>query len=604
MKLSTIGTASSLVASLLVSSLHPLCAEGGQDAAQDLTDWRTNVRDKLTGQAQVDAILKKAKEMLGRPVVKPRFQLEDDKIVGCSANNLPTLGLLKGLPLESIQGVPGKLDNLGGLKGLPLKRVVIMWNRNLRRIDGLRGMDLEYLDLHGSKHVGDKRCLEGLPLQHLCLREAGPIPDLRVLMGMPLTWLDISHHGRIDRSRSNVVDLTFLADLKLKELWIDYTCAADLRPLHEMPLEKLSMVRAHVTDLSPVAALPLKYLDMRETGVTSLWPLKKMKLETLLLTPSRILEGMEVIRKLSTLKKINNKSPEAFWAAQARQKKEMRSPETENVELSVLPALERVVIDGKFDDWDLSGGAFVCSNVKVYRDEASLWVHFMYDRGHIYMLARWKDGSPLDNPGKHGQDHAWEGDSLQWRLMASPGDMEHQRIAHVTSWRDREHKEILHIAYGNLLTGVGTGEEELNPTGAEQAFRKDEDGKGYTQEMRIPWPLLAKRGHAPGPGDRVEVTVQVHFLIPGGAKAPGAPEYAERPRTVIVARDLSKAPERGVERSHLFWYPHLWAAAKLEPEGEMQPRPVRMRGGREFKVTMVKGLPTVDWEELAKEEKK
>jgi len=588
MKLNRIGTVATLVAGLLVSSLHPLAAEG-------LEDWRANVRDKVSGKAQVEAILKKAQEMMGRPVVKPRFQLEEGRIVGCSASNLPSLELLKGLPLRSITGVPGKIDNLDGLKGLPLKQVVIKWNRDLRRIDGLRDVPVEYLDLHGCKHVRDKSCLKGMALKHLNLREAGPIPDLEVLKGMPLASLDISHHSRIERPRSNVVGLGSLADLDLTELWIDHTHVSDLRPLRKMPLERLSMARAHVTDLSPIKGLPLKHLNMHDTGVVDLSPLEEMELETLSFTPLRILKGMDVIRQMATLKKINGKSPQAFWAAIAERKTEMRSPETQNMGIAIVPAPGKVAIDGNLDDWDLSGGIFACSNLKEYRDRASLWMHVMYDATDLYVLARYADASPMSNPSKHGIGHAWDGDSIQWRVMTKPGDLELQRIAHVTAWRDCDGKEILDIEYGNMLTGRGREDRKVNPPGAQQAFLKNADGKGYVQEMRVPWTLLTKDGYTPAAGDRIEITVQAHFLIPGGRKAPRAPAYTENPPKAIVVRDLSKAPEHGVERSHLFWYPHLWAAARLEPKGNLEPRPVRVRGGREFKVTL---LPAVDWEEL------
>lgn len=598
MGLRRFGTVATIVVSLLVSSSRPVAAEGKTDAAA-LDDWIVNVRDKLTGKAQVEAILEKAKEMTGRPVVKPRFQLEDDRIVGCTANNLPSLELVKGLPLRSIHGVPLKTSNLDLLKGLPLARVVIKWSRSLRRIDGLRGAPIEYLDLHGSKYLGDKSGLRGMPLRHLNLREAGPIPDLEVLQGMPLTSLDISHHSRIERPRSNVVDLGPLADLKLTELWIDNTHVSDLRPLRKMPLEMLSIVRAHVTDLSPIKDRPLKHLDLRETGVVDLSPLAEMELETLSFTAGRILEGMDVIRQMTTLKKINGKSPQAFWATAAQPKKEMRSPETQNMGIAIVPAPGEVAIDGELGDWDLSGGIFACSDLKEYRGQASLWIHVMYDATNLYVLARWADASPMSNPSEHGVGYAWDGDSIQWRMMTKPGDVEQQRIAHVTAWRDGDGKEILDIEYGNLLTGVGREDRKLNPPGARQAFRKNADGKGYVQEMCVPWSLLTKEGYTPAAGDRVEITVQAHFLIPGETNAPKESEFTERPTKAVVVRDLSKATEHGVERSHLFWYPHLWAAAQLEPKGNVEPRPVRVRGGREFKVTVVDGRATVDWEELA-----
>ena len=40
--------------------------------------------------------------------------------------------------------------------------------------------------------------------------------------------------------------------------------------------------------------------------------------------------------------------------------------ETENLGLAVLPTPGPVTIDGRYDDWDLSGGIFVCGDVETY----------------------------------------------------------------------------------------------------------------------------------------------------------------------------------------------------------------------------------------------
>ena len=53
--------------------------------------------------------------------------------------------------------------------------------------------------------------------------------------------------------------------------------------------------------------------------------------------------------------------------------------QTENYGISVLPAPGKVTIDGKCDDWDLTGGIFACNNVEEQRDRHSAWLHMMYD---------------------------------------------------------------------------------------------------------------------------------------------------------------------------------------------------------------------------------
>ncbi len=44
-----------------------------------------------------------------------------------------------------------------------------------------------------------------------------------------------------------------------------------------------------------------------------------------------------------------------------------RATETENHVLRLLPAPGAVVVDGKADDWDRSGGVFVCGDVERLR---------------------------------------------------------------------------------------------------------------------------------------------------------------------------------------------------------------------------------------------
>ena len=68
--------------------------------------------------------------------------------------------------------------------------------------------------------------------------------------------------------------------------------------------------------------------------------------------------------------------------------------QTENYGIPVLPAPGKVVIDGRFDDWDLTGGIFACNNVEEQRDRHSAWLHAMYDKDNLYVLARVKTQKP------------------------------------------------------------------------------------------------------------------------------------------------------------------------------------------------------------------
>ncbi|HUU11673.1 MAG TPA: hypothetical protein VM431_14195 [Phycisphaerae bacterium] len=74
---------------------------------------------------------------------------------------------------------------------------------------------------------------------------------------------------------------------------------------------------------------------------------------------------------------------------------------TENLGVRALPAPGKVQVDGKVDDWDLTGGIFACDDPETQRDQFAVWFHLMYDARNLYILARWIDPTPLANPGRH-----------------------------------------------------------------------------------------------------------------------------------------------------------------------------------------------------------
>ena len=126
--------------------------------------------------------------------------------------------------------------------------------------------------------------------------------------------------------------------------------------------------------------------------------------------------------------------------------------ETENFGIQVLPAPGKVVIDGKFDDWDLSGGIFACGDVETQRDTYSAWFHAMYDRDNLYLLARWNDATPLNNPGSTLGDLGWNGDALQVRVIIHP-DTPEAVSNNLTCWKGRDGGDVVQVE--SRLTGHG-----------------------------------------------------------------------------------------------------------------------------------------------------
>lgn len=274
--------------------------------------------------------------------------------------------------------------------------------------------------------------------------------------------------------------------------------------------------------------------------------------------------------------------------------------ETENLNLSVVPAPGAVQIDGQCVDWDLSGGIFACGDVENMRDKYGLWVHAMWDAENVYLLARWMDLTPMNNPGSVKGDYGFNGDCLQVRVLTAPADMlakaatrgspnqdpgpDHPgtRTSHITAWHDRDGLDALQITWGQKFK---EGDTDAKQRGGKQAFKMAADKCGYMQELSIPWSLLSRDGWKAAAGTRIVMTVEPNFLTSA--------------RSRLTIKDIFR-PNVGVDRVFTFQAPNCWGFATLEAKGSLLPRPVRLSDGREFPVRLADGLPAVDWTGLVK----
>ncbi len=259
----------------------------------------------------------------------------------------------------------------------------------------------------------------------------------------------------------------------------------------------------------------------------------------------------------------------------------LRATETEHLGMQVLPPAGKVVIDGTFDDWDLTGGILACSDVENLRDQYSMWFHAMYDGDHLYLLARWKDPAPLNNPGVQG-DMGFQGDCLQVRTLTTDAAGK-DRIAHWDCWKYREGGDVVSVQYGQKFNEGKIADAKKE--GVQQAFAVDADGKGYVQEIAIPWKLLTADKAPLAAGGRMVMTLEPNFT----AGAIGR----------VTMKDIFK-PGVTIDRVFTFQGPTCWGYATLEQAGQLAPRPVRLADGREFPVAMEGGLPVVNWTGLIK----
>ena len=233
-----------------------------------------------------------------------------------------------------------------------------------------------------------------------------------------------------------------------------------------------------------------------------------------------------------------------------------RATQTDNHGLHAVPAPGPVTIDGSLRDWDLSGQTLMCYDIETLQDIYSARVALMYDADALYVGIHWKDPKPmLNHHDPHYQaDKGWAADCVQLRFKTD-------RIAHITAWYYSDKKEpAINLDYGKSLTeAFGGGSRQLFQTqgwhltdGAEMAFQKDADGKGYVQEIKLPWALITQ-ARTPRAGDKMQCGVE---LLWGSADWPEQ-RYADNLMPGKSSREF-------------FWDAHNdWGPVILEPKGRL-----------------------------------
>jgi Protein kinase domain len=182
------------------------------------------------------------------------------------------------------------------------------------------------LNLADRREVKDLSPLDGLPIQVLVLTGCSQVRDLAPLRALPLEELDVSNTGvtdleplrglrltRLNVGGTRVNDLGPLAGMPLTHLNIRSCAVAELEPLRGLPLSYLDLTSCdRVTDLAPLARAPLRRLFLDFSGVRDLTPLDGAPLEEVEL-PKANLRGIQVVRRMTTLKAINGRPTAEFW---------------------------------------------------------------------------------------------------------------------------------------------------------------------------------------------------------------------------------------------------------------------------------------------------
>ncbi|MHC4886096.1 MAG: FlgD immunoglobulin-like domain containing protein [Planctomycetota bacterium] len=169
-----------------------------------------------------------------------------------------------------------------------------------------------------------------------------------------------------------------------------------------------------------------------------------------------------------------------------------------------VPKGKAVTLDGKLDDWDLSGKEwFTISD--VIADRFSGDVAVMYDDDALYIAGEiLTSGGPLLNTNKP-DEKPWMGHDVEFRCVVDPDlpyplklanldkdnpDNHPGKIKTITLWQ-----ETLTQTPNMLITdGPPYGNKLVNPDGAKVIFKEYKSPDRYIMEARITWKTLGVPG--------------------------------------------------------------------------------------------------------------
>ena len=189
----------------------------------------------------------------------------------------------------------------------------------------------------------------------------------------------------------------------------------------------------------------------------------------------------------------------------------------------------------------------------------------MWNDSALYLAAKWKDPTPMYNtidPDFNVED-GWKSDSWQMRVLTD-------RTCWITTWYfTPKQMPVMHIDYWKNEADERAGQEvkvyrakeggtDLGG-GIEMAYRKDADGKGFVQEIRIPWSVLYRQVPRIAPGLTFRMGLEFLWGDPTGRTWP-IHRYADNMQPGVTSREF-------------FWTERAaWGDMKLLAAGKVEPR--------------------------------
>ena len=246
----------------------------------------------------------------------------------------------------------------------------------------------------------------------------------------------------------------------------------------------------------------------------------------------------------------------------------MYGNQTQNEGFSVLPRRQSVVIDGDFADWDLSGQIWSFADWDS-RDTFSVKSAAMWDRDALYLAFDWRDPLPLNskvNPLEN-RDKGWQTDAIQLRSLTPEG-----LGVWITMWGYEGDKPAFDVEYWDFAEKRDTkslrrlhytgkpGEWELGG-GVAIAYKPAADGRGFTQECRIPWSVFQPETARPAvtAGDVMKLGLEFYWAAPAGGGWP-LHSYKDNLQPGVLTREF-------------FWTAkNAWGNATLLDKGSVEKR--------------------------------
>ena len=260
----------------------------------------------------------------------------------------------------------------------------------------------------------------------------------------------------------------------------------------------------------------------------------------------------------------------------------MYGNQAQNEGLDAVPVPGQATIDGEIADgeWDLSGQIWSFADWDA-RNTFSVKTAAMYDADFLYLCFDWRDPLPLNSKvdPKSDPGRGWTADAIQLRTCTD------SMVAWFTMWgfdggrlpafdyvqagdgKNPENKNVPNVH--KLLYPGKPGVTQLGE-GIELAYRMAADGKGFTQEVKIPWTIIyGEEAHKAKAGDAYRMGVEFYWGTPAGTGFP--------------MHNYKDNLQPGVYTREFFWRAQkAWGDVNLRPgsvaKREYRPQVVRPEG--------------------------